>query len=53
MRAGTTDLLGDGALDWYRKLATLAGSHCTREQWQAVFAALPDALAATAFSAPE
>lgn len=53
LRAGTTDLLGDGALDWYRKLATLAGSHCTREQWQAVFAALPDALAATAFSAPE
>lgn len=51
LQTGNTDLLGDGPLAWYRQLAALARTGCTREQWQALFAALPDALAATAFAA--
>ncbi len=49
LRDGATDLLEDGPLDAYQRLAMLAARHCDAAQWQCLYDALPDALAASVF----
>lgn len=55
LQSGNTDLLDDGDLEWFRRLARLAAANCSDEQRRALFQALPDALAASVWlsAAPE
>lgn len=49
LAAGNTDLVDDGPVEWYQRLAGLAAGHCTPAARQTLFEALPDALSASVF----
>ena len=49
LHAGNTDLVDDGPIEWYQRLARLAAELCPPEVWLTLFRESPDALAASIF----
>ena len=49
LQAGNTDLVDEGPIDWFTRLAGLAADHCPPETWLTLYREVPDALAASVF----